>query len=219
MTLCTSIVSKHPLLTPHPHSDPGSNAIGFSLKELHSPSQASRPSESTLSVCPPLHRRDRARRLPTSFKNCISTIQCLPSECRLSTYHLRAGFLQKSNSFCAIPTALLFAASPLISVRSRASAMEQMTALFGSAARWPQVSVWSKPLSKSSAHQAFRSIATKWIRYPAVSISIKCCSVLPASSDFLSPEKMPSWRSNALPAARLTSIISCASMSRLGGIA
>lgn len=34
-----------------------------------------------------------------------------------------------------MPTALLLAASPRMSVRKRASAMEQMTALLGSAAR------------------------------------------------------------------------------------
>lgn len=65
-----------------------------------------------------------------------------------SHQHLRAGFRQKSSSFCAIPTALLLAASPRMSVRSRAKAIEQTTALLGSAARWPQVSAWSKPLSQ-----------------------------------------------------------------------
>lgn len=39
-----------------------------------------------------------------------------------------------------MPTALLLAASPRMSVRSLANAMEQMTALLGSAARWPHVS-------------------------------------------------------------------------------
>lgn len=42
-----------------------------------------------------------------------------------------------------MPTALLFGAppsAPRMSVRRRASAMEQTTALLGSAARWPQVS-------------------------------------------------------------------------------
>lgn len=59
----------------------------------------------------------------------------------------RAGFLQKSNSFCAIPTALLLARSlPLISVLRRARAMLQMTALLGSPARWPHRSSWLKPL-------------------------------------------------------------------------
>jgi hypothetical protein len=55
--------------------------------------------------------------------------------------------------------------------------------------------------------------------YPAVSISIRCCSVVPGSSLFLRPEKMPSCFSSAFPAALFTSIISVCSMSRLGGIA
>lgn len=50
----------------------------------------------------------------------------------------RAGLRQKSRSFCAMPTALLFRSLPLISVRNRASAMLQITALLGSPARWPQ---------------------------------------------------------------------------------
>ena len=54
--------------------------------------------------------------------------------------------------------------------------------------------------------------------YPAVNISIKCASVVPGSSLFLSPLKMPSWRSSAWAAARLTSIISGWSMSCLGGM-
>lgn len=55
--------------------------------------------------------------------------------------------------------------------------------------------------------------------YPAVSISIRCCSVVPGSSLLRSPEKMPSCRRRALPAARLTSIISVCSISLRGGIA
>jgi hypothetical protein len=55
--------------------------------------------------------------------------------------------------------------------------------------------------------------------YPAVNISIRCCSVVPGSSLFLSPLKMPSCFNNALPAARLTSSISGWSISRLGGMA
>lgn len=84
-----------------------------------------------------------------SNKRTISKVQTLriqtfnfpstPSTLYSSTpshQHLLAGFLQKSRSFCAIPTALLFARSlPLISVLSRASAKLQMTALFGSEAR------------------------------------------------------------------------------------
>jgi hypothetical protein len=66
-----------------------------------------------------------------------------------SHQHRRAGFLQKRSSFWAIPTALLFARSlPLISVRSRASAMLQITALLGSPARCPHLSSWLKPLMK-----------------------------------------------------------------------
>lgn len=46
-----------------------------------------------------------------------------------------------------MPTALLLDRSlPFTSVRSRASAILQMTALFGSPARWPQRSSWLKPL-------------------------------------------------------------------------
>lgn len=56
------------------------------------------------------------------------------------------------------------------------------------------------------------------ITYPAVNISIRCCSVVPGSSLFLNPEKMPSCFNKALPAARLTSIISCCSMSFRGGM-
>jgi hypothetical protein len=46
-----------------------------------------------------------------------------------------------------MPTALLLVAeSPRMSVRRRASAIEQTTALLGSAARCPQVSARSNPL-------------------------------------------------------------------------
>jgi hypothetical protein len=54
-----------------------------------------------------------------------------------SHQHLLAGFLQNNSNFWAIPTALLFAKSPLTSVLSLARARLQMTALFGSPARWP----------------------------------------------------------------------------------
>lgn len=57
-----------------------------------------------------------------------------------SHQHRRAGFRQKRSSFCAIPTALLPMSLPRMSLRSRASARLQMTALLGSPARWPQVS-------------------------------------------------------------------------------
>ena len=64
-----------------------------------------------------------------------------------SHQHRRAGFLQKRSSFCAMPTALLLARSlPLMSVRRRANAMLQMTALFGSPARCPHWSSWLNPL-------------------------------------------------------------------------
>jgi hypothetical protein len=63
-----------------------------------------------------------------------------------SHQHLRAGFRQNSNSFCAIPTALLDKFSSLTPVRRRARAILQMTALFGSPARWPHWSSWLKPL-------------------------------------------------------------------------
>jgi len=73
---------------------------------------------------------------------------------KLDTYHQHrlAGLRQNSSSFCAIPTALLLEAdSPRMSVRRRASAIEQTTALLGSAARWPQMSARSKPLLKALA--------------------------------------------------------------------
>jgi hypothetical protein len=54
-----------------------------------------------------------------------------------SHQHLRAGFRQNSSSFCAMPTALLERFSSLTPVRRRASAILQMTALFGSPARCP----------------------------------------------------------------------------------
>ena len=70
-----------------------------------------------------------------SFPSTPSTL----SSSTPSHQHLRAGFLQNKSSFCAIPIALLFANSlPLISVRNRARARLQMTALLGSPARWPQ---------------------------------------------------------------------------------
>ncbi len=53
--------------------------------------------------------------------------------------------------------------------------------------------------------------------YPAVSISIRCASVVPGSSLLLRPEKIPFWRSSALAAARLTAIISGWSILALGG--
>lgn len=53
-----------------------------------------------------------------------------------SHQHRLAGLRQNSSSFCAMPTALLLAVeSPRMSVRRRASAIEQTTALLGSAAR------------------------------------------------------------------------------------
>jgi len=57
------------------------------------------------------------------------------------------------------------------------------------------------------------------LAYPAVNISIKCCSVVPGSSLFLRPEKIPSCLSRASPAALFTSIISGWVMSRCGGMA
>jgi hypothetical protein len=63
-----------------------------------------------------------------------------------------------------------------------------------------------------------RSTAFGGYAYPAVNISMRCCSVVPGSSLFLRPEKMPSCLSNASPAARLTSIISGCVMSRWGGM-
>lgn len=116
-----------------------------------------------------------------------------------------------------MPTALLFARSlPLMSVRRRARAMLQMTALFGSPARCPHRSSWLKPLH---LRLVLSSLRLKDGAYPAVNISMRCCSVVPGSSLLRSPEKMPSCFSSASPAARLTSIISGCEMSRWGGIA
>ena len=132
-----------------------------------------------------------------------------------SHQHLRAGFLQNSSSFCAMPTTLLLASSlPLISVLRRARARLQMTALLGSGARWPQrSSLWKPLLGNQQLHQSDRRDIKGWTvikksAYPAVSISIRCCSVVPVSSLRRNPEKMPFCSSNALPAARFTSIIS-----------
>lgn len=78
------------------------------------------------------------------------SVPCTPSTSSSSTpshQHRLAGLRQNSSSFCAMPTALLLVVeSPRMSVRRRASAIEQTTALLGSAARWPQVSARSKPL-------------------------------------------------------------------------
>ena len=92
----------------------------------------------------------------------IQTFSFLPS--KPSTFsnstpshqHRRAGFLQNRRSFCAIPTALLFASSlPLISVRRRASARLQITALLGSPALWPHLSSLLKPLSRLVEYHQF----------------------------------------------------------------
>ena len=69
-----------------------------------------------------------------------------PSRSTPSHQHLRAGFRQNRSSFCAIPTALLPISPPRMSVRNLASARLQITALFGSFARWPQWSSWLNPL-------------------------------------------------------------------------
>lgn len=54
--------------------------------------------------------------------------------------------------------------------------------------------------------------------YPAVSISIRCASVVPGSSLRFRPEKMPSCFWRACAAALLTLIISALVMSALGGM-
>ncbi len=54
--------------------------------------------------------------------------------------------------------------------------------------------------------------------YPAVSISIKCCSVVPVSSLLLNPLKIPFCSNSALPAACFTSTISVLSILAFGGI-
>ena len=66
----------------------------------------------------------------------LPSMPSTPSSSTPSHQHRRAGFRQKRRSFCAIPTAFVFARSlPRISVRRRASAKLQMTALLGSPAR------------------------------------------------------------------------------------
>lgn len=145
-----------------------------------------------------------------SFPSTPST----PSSSTPSHQHLRAGFLQNRSNFCAIPTALFPISPPRMSVRNLASARLQMTALFGSFALWPQWSSWLNPLSNVSNYPCYCSLNT----YPAVNISIKCCSVVPVSSLLRSPEKIPSCFNNAFPAALLTSIISGCSISGRGGI-
>ena len=121
-----------------------------------------------------------------------------------------------------MPRALLFARSlPLMSVRKRASARLHMTALLGSLARWPHWSSLLKPLERKEPDEPMSLCggAHGAGAYPAVSISIRCCSVVPDSSLLRRPEKMPSCLRRALPAARLTSIISGCSISARGGMA
>lgn len=144
-----------------------------------------------------------------SFPSTPST----PSSSTPSHQHLRAGFRQKRSSFCAIPTALFPSSFPRISVRNRARARLQMTALFGSFALWPQWSLRLKPLFQISS-----SLLSDRRAYPAVSISIRCCSVVPGSSLRRNPEKIPSCFNSALPAALFTSIISGCSIPACGGM-
>lgn len=81
--------------------------------------------------------RVHTRRIQTfNFPSTPST----PSNSIPSHQQRLAGFLQKSNSFWAMPTEALLLRSPLISVRSFANARLQITALLGSGARWPQES-------------------------------------------------------------------------------
>jgi hypothetical protein len=169
-----------------------------------------------------------AQRSPMTLISSVHTllIQTLslpstPSTSSSSTpshQHLRAGLRQNSSSFCAMPTALLPISLPRMSDRSRASARLQMTALLGSPARCPQESSWLKPLISPSISISYTLIIVP-VTYPAVSISIRCASVVPGSSLRLSPEKMPFWRSSARAAARLTSIMSGWLMSARGGMA
>ena len=145
-----------------------------------------------------------------SFPSTPST----PSSSTPSHQHLLAGFLQKRSSFCAIPTALLPISPPRMSVRNLARAKLQMTALFGSFARWPQWSSWLNPLLTIS-----RGRDSIWdVTHPAVNISIRCCSVVPVSSLRRKPEKIPSCFNKAFPAALFTSIISGCSISARGGM-
>lgn len=102
-------------------------------------------------------QNDRHYRSPITLISSVHTrlihtlsLPSTPSTSSNSTpshQHLLAGLRQKSRSFCAIPTALLFPRSlPRISLRSLASARLQTTALPGSPARWPHLSSWLKPL-------------------------------------------------------------------------
>lgn len=71
-----------------------------------------------------------------SFPSTPSTL----SSSTPSHQHLLAGLRQNSNSFCAMPTALLPISLPRMSLRSLARARLQTTALLGSPARCPH---WS----------------------------------------------------------------------------
>lgn len=83
----------------------------------------------------------------------------------------------------------------------------------------PGVCMIETTACKASAKLPWYYFSPDGITHPAVSISIRCCSVVPGSSLLRRPEKMPFCFSKALPAARLTSIISCCSMSFFGGMA
>lgn len=85
----------------------------------------------------------------------------MPSSSMPSHQHRRAGLRQNSSSFCAMPIALLPTSLPRMSLRSRASARLQMTALFGSPARWPQWSSWLKPLRFVSLAASY-AVLDRW---------------------------------------------------------
>ena len=71
---------------------------------------------------------------------------------------------------------------------------------------------------RSRISHCYSTSGDEWT-HPAVNISMRCCSVVPGSSLFLNPENIPSCFNSAFPAALFTSIISCASIFFLGGIA
>lgn len=103
------------------------------------------------------HRASGPQRNPITLISSVHTLlihtfnfPSTPSTLSNSTpshQHLLAGLRQNRSNFCAMPTTLLLASlPPRTSVRRRASASEQITALLGSLARCPQLSEWLNPL-------------------------------------------------------------------------
>jgi hypothetical protein len=117
-----------------------------------------------------------------------------------SHQHRRAGFLQKRSSFWAVGYVVALDVGPQTCECDTAD--DGLVGFAGAVT--PAVVVVKTTARVSKQELADEAIYT----YPAVNISIRCCSVVPGSSLFLRPEKIPSCLSKASPAARLTSIIS-----------